>query len=148
VDPSGQIAIIPILLGGWALVELGLTAADILNLFQTALDPCSTALDLTLAAGFVGIGFVSPGGGYAQSDELIDILRQRRLDVSNLDRVVRHARRSTEGGVSQVIKLVDRVTGETQLVFHEVTDAAGRILHRDLKAVRDGVGRLWRLIVP
>jgi hypothetical protein len=67
--PIGQIAIIPILIGGWALVELGLSAADIANLFKTALDPCSTALDLTLAAGFVGIGFVSPGGGYAQSDE-------------------------------------------------------------------------------
>jgi hypothetical protein len=58
-------------MAGWALTELGLTAADVFNLFKTVIDPCSTAGDIALAAGFVGLAVVTPGGGYASSDELI-----------------------------------------------------------------------------
>jgi RHS repeat-associated protein len=144
VDPSGQIAIIPIVLGGWALAELGLAAADFLNLFDTVIDPCSTAGDIALAAGLVGLSVVTPGGGYASADELVQIARQRRLDVSALERVVVSSSRSTEGGHRQIVRLVDSVTGQTQAIYHEVTDAAGRILHRDLKTIRDKAGYLWR----
>jgi RHS repeat-associated protein len=62
VDPNGELAFIPILIGAWALTELGLTALDVIDLVNTLLDPCSTGTELGLAAAFVGLSLVSPGG--------------------------------------------------------------------------------------
>jgi len=70
IDPNGQLPIIPIIAGIWALAELGMSAYDAYDTGKTILDPDKTAGEKWLAGGLFMAGVVFPGGGYSQLDNL------------------------------------------------------------------------------
>lgn len=61
IDPTGQI--VPILLGAWALIELGLSLADIIAAIDVLNDPCRSLTDKLVAVGLAALGILGPGGG-------------------------------------------------------------------------------------
>ncbi len=61
-DPDGEI--IPLLVAGWAAAEIGLSAYDAYNAYQTVNDPNATQLQRNLALGGFVAGLYAPGGGY------------------------------------------------------------------------------------
>lgn len=61
-DPEGEI--VPLLLAGWAAAEIGLSAYDAYNAYQTANDPGATQLEKSVAVGGFVAGLYAPGGGY------------------------------------------------------------------------------------
>ena len=64
----------------------------------------------------------------------------RGEDFSLLNKRVMSSRASTEGGTSMVYRYSDELG--TKYLLHEVTDARGYIIHRDLDAVRISSGQL------
>jgi RHS repeat-associated protein len=64
VDPDGKIAVPAILLGAWAVYEVGSQIYDAYTLGATLTDPNATTGDKALAAVGFGIGVIAPGGGY------------------------------------------------------------------------------------
>ncbi|MCK5147777.1 RHS repeat-associated core domain-containing protein [bacterium] len=64
VDPGGDLAFIPILLGAWAIAEFGLSVWDIFDAGRTLLDPCASWGDkgITTLGAFAGL--ILPGGGW------------------------------------------------------------------------------------
>lgn len=61
-DPEGEI--VPLLLAGWAAIEIGLSAYDAYNAYQTVNDPNASSLEKSVSVtGFVA-GLAAPGGGY------------------------------------------------------------------------------------
>ena len=70
VDPDGRIPIVPILVAGWALAEVGLSAYDVYDAVSTALDPDATTGQKLFSAGAALAGVVLPGGGYSAVDDL------------------------------------------------------------------------------
>lgn len=62
--------IVPLLIAGWALIELGLSAYDIYEAGATVLDDNASGVDKTLAVGGVVIGMLLPGGGYGTASKL------------------------------------------------------------------------------
>jgi len=67
-DPSGEF--IPLLLLGWAAIELGLTIWDGYDTVRTVTDDCATAEDKALALSLFAVGLVAPGGGYGKADDV------------------------------------------------------------------------------
>ncbi|HEX2058445.1 MAG TPA: RHS repeat-associated core domain-containing protein [Actinomycetota bacterium] len=63
VDPSGEFAFIPILLGAWAVIEIGLSIADALSTASTLADPCASGTEKLLSGGLFVLGIFAPGGG-------------------------------------------------------------------------------------
>lgn len=62
-DPEGEI--VPLVIAGvWAVAELGLTAYDAYNAYQTANDPNATNLQKSVAVSGFAAGLIAPGGGY------------------------------------------------------------------------------------
>jgi len=72
-------------------------------------------------------------GNYYASKATIDKIGKieaKGVDFSKLDSKVMSLRASTEGGMSRVIKYSDG--NGIKFIIHEVTDAKGNIIHRDL----------------
>ena len=64
IDPDGELPIVPILLGAWAIAELALSAYDAYDAGKTLLDPnASNTEKLAVGGGFI-LGLFAPGGGY------------------------------------------------------------------------------------
>ena len=74
VDPDGRIPIVPFLVAGWALAELGLSAYDVYDAVSTALDPDATTGQKLFSAGGALAGVVLPGGGYSAVDNVAESL--------------------------------------------------------------------------
>ncbi len=87
VDPDGRIAIVPVLVAGWALAELGLSAYDVYDAVSTALDPDATTGQKLFSAGGALAGVVLPGGGYSAVDDLAQV--GKSVITSSDNRVVR-----------------------------------------------------------
>lgn len=82
-------------------------------------------------------------GNYYAPKATIDEIGQieaKGVDFSDLSRKQISSRSSTEGGFSKVYNYSDQ--SGVKFVVHEVTDAAGNILHRDFDAVRIQSGQL------
>ena len=67
-------------------------------------------------------------------------IEARGDDFSLLNKKNMSSRASAEGGTSIVYKYSDELG--TKYLIHEVTDARGYIIHRDLDAVRISSGQL------
>lgn len=86
IDPRGNIVILPILVGVWAVTELGLSVSDAVSTIQTLLDSCSSTSDKLLSASLFFAGVVGPGGGYstaakafnAEQDALIQLAKEAK----------------------------------------------------------------------
>lgn len=63
VDPTGEI--IPLLLAGWAAIELGLSISDLISTIDTLADPCASLGEKVLSGSLFALGVVGPGGGYS-----------------------------------------------------------------------------------
>jgi RHS repeat-associated protein len=63
-DPSGHLAFIPILLGAWAIAEVGMTLYGAYDAARTFMDPCASGWDKALAAAGTAADLLLPGGGY------------------------------------------------------------------------------------
>ncbi len=68
IDPSGEI--VPVLLGIWAAVEIGLAISDAYSTGQTLADPCASFGEKALSGGLFILGAVAPGGGYSTTARL------------------------------------------------------------------------------
>jgi hypothetical protein len=82
-------------------------------------------------------------GNYYAPKNVIDEIGQIEasgVDFSKLKSNVMSSRVSTEGGFSQVIRYTDN--DGTKFIIHEVSDNAGKVLHRDFDAVRIQSGQL------
>ncbi|ACL76494.1 peptidoglycan-binding domain-containing protein [Ruminiclostridium cellulolyticum] len=82
-------------------------------------------------------------GTYYSPKTTIDRIGQieaKGVDFSKFQKKVISSRTSTEGGSSSVIRYSD--SNGTSFVIHEVTDASGKLLHRDFDAVRIESGQL------
>ncbi len=64
VDPDGKLPIVPIVLGVWALVEIGLSAYDAYETGRTITDPEASSSEKLIAGGGFILGLFAPGGGY------------------------------------------------------------------------------------
>jgi RHS repeat-associated protein len=69
VDPDGEVAIVPILLGIWAVVEVALSAYDAYDTANTVLSPETSSEEKGIAVGLFAVGMVAPGGGYSKIDD-------------------------------------------------------------------------------
>lgn len=67
-DPSGKI--VPILVGIWAVAEIGLAIYDTYDTASTIMDPCAGTGDKIFAGGLWVAGAILPGGGYSQLDNV------------------------------------------------------------------------------
>lgn len=61
-DPSGHI--VPVLVGIWALIEIGLSIYDAYDTGKTLMDPCAGTDEKVASAGMFVAGFFLPGGAY------------------------------------------------------------------------------------
>jgi hypothetical protein len=61
-------------------------------------------------------------------------IEAKGVNFDKLTKVLQSSRKSTEGGFSNVYKYSDKQG--TRFIIHELTDAAGELLHRDFDAVR------------
>ncbi len=82
------------------------------------------------------------GQYYAPKDVIdkIGIIEARGINFSDFAKKALSTRTSTEGGFSTVYSYSD--SSGVRFVIHEVTDAAGNILHRDFDAVRIASGQI------
>ncbi len=93
-DPSGEF--VPLLLLGWAAIELGLSIWDGYDVVRTVSDPCASAEDKALAASLFSIGLVAPGGGYGKADDVArflnkhisDALTERGWTAGSIDNII------------------------------------------------------------
>jgi hypothetical protein len=65
-DPDGEI--VPLLIGAWALAEIGLSAYDIYSTVNTIIDPNVPLSEKLTSGGLTMAGFALPGGGYGKAD--------------------------------------------------------------------------------
>ena len=82
-------------------------------------------------------------GTYYSPKATIDKIGQieaKGVDFSKFQKKIISSRPSTEGGSSNVIRYSD--SNGTTFVIHEVTDASGKLIHRDFDAVRIESGQL------
>ena len=61
-DPEGEI--VPLIIGAWALAEIGLSAYDIYSTGSTLFDENATLAEKLSSTGLTVAGFALPGGGY------------------------------------------------------------------------------------
>lgn len=74
-DPEGEI--VPLILAAWAVAEIGLTAYDAYNAYQTVNDPNASELDKSIALAGFAAGVIGPGGGYgAASKQVMQLYKQ------------------------------------------------------------------------
>jgi hypothetical protein len=67
ISPSGEI--VPLLLGAWALAEIGLTTYDVYSTSETLLDKDATFGEKFRSTSFTVAGLALPGGGYGKADD-------------------------------------------------------------------------------
>lgn len=72
IDPDGRLPIIPVILGVWAVVEIGLTAYDVYDAGKTLADPNASTTKKATSVGGALLGVVVPGGGYSYADDLAE----------------------------------------------------------------------------
>ena len=65
VDPSGEVPLlIPVALGVWAVVEVGMSIYDMYDTYKVLVDPCKSGAEKAMAVGLFAAGLVGPGAGY------------------------------------------------------------------------------------
>lgn len=73
IDPTGEFAFIPFVLGAWAVVEVVSTAYDVYDAVSTLLDECASAGEKAKSVAFALFGVFGPGGGYGAADEALGL---------------------------------------------------------------------------
>ena len=68
IDPSGRI--VPFLIAGWAVIEVGLAVYDAWDTLSTLIDPCATRGAKAAAGALFLAGVFLPGGGYSKIDDV------------------------------------------------------------------------------
>ncbi|MCP3996969.1 MAG: hypothetical protein GY722_18195 [bacterium] len=61
IDPDGQIAVIALIAGTWAVIEIATTIYDAYDAGKTLRDPCASALEKSLSTGGFAAGIWTPG---------------------------------------------------------------------------------------
>lgn len=72
VDPTGEVAFIPLVLAAWAVVEVGFAIADAISTASTLADPCVSVSNKLMSGGLFIVGALAPGGGYSTGWRLGD----------------------------------------------------------------------------
>ncbi len=116
-DPSGEF--VPLLLLGWAAIELGLSIWDGYDVVRTVSDPCASAEDKALAASLFSIGLVAPGGGYGKADDVAKFLDskitkqlgKRGWSPERIDNI-------TNGGAFTTIKSRNKANGNPATAYY------------------------------
>lgn len=70
-DPSGMCPWCVV--GGWALIEVGLSLWDAYDAYTTFNDDCAGGGSKLAAGGLFLFGLFAPGGGYGAADEFVDL---------------------------------------------------------------------------
>ena len=101
-DPSGEI--VPLLLGAWAVIEVGLAVYDAYDTARTILDPCKSGTEKLIAGGLFVAGALLPGGGYSKADDVYDVAKRACCFVAG-------TQVKTEDGLRNIedIKLGDKL---------------------------------------
>lgn len=138
-DPEGEI--VPLLLGAWALAEIGLTAYDVYSTGETLLDEDATFGEKLRSTSFTIAGLALPGGGYGKAGSKIfssgaSNLNQARVVMSqagkssvlqkaNLTLSSHSAQRMLERGIN--IKSVEKTVskGEKFTYYHDGAKKTG-----------------------
>jgi RHS repeat-associated protein len=89
-DPDGNVAVIPVLLIAWAVVETGLAIYDVYTAGTTIVDPGSTNLEKSLAVGGLALSIILPGGGYGTIGKQI-ATKTLRFTESGIQHSWKHA---------------------------------------------------------
>ena len=91
-DPSGHIA--PLVVAGmaWAAAELGLTAYDGYDAYQTVNDPNATDADKAIAVGGFTAGIFGPGGGYSTAGKTL----KSAVDSSWTSKIIGNAQKTKD----------------------------------------------------
>ncbi|MEZ4713145.1 MAG: RHS repeat-associated core domain-containing protein [Caldilineaceae bacterium] len=118
IDPSGKI--VPLLLGAWALIEIGLSIADAVSTAQTLADPCASFNEKALASGLFILGIFAPGGGYSTAARAPKLLNppikmtkkglQHVLDRHTYSGISKYAKRSKFSPGENVEELIQSAT--------------------------------------
>jgi RHS repeat-associated protein len=86
IDPDGQLPIIPIIMGIWAVGELAVSAYDAYSTAKTLADPKATTKEKLASGGGFIIGLFTPGGGYGtaakQGVKMIDNVAKEAVEIS------------------------------------------------------------------
>jgi RHS repeat-associated protein len=77
---------------------------------------------------------------YVESKILTDIAKKRGYNYDGMLKVLERIKPSREGGKSWID--LYKKGGETKAVIHQVTDKAGKIIHRDFDSIRNGAGQM------
>ncbi len=77
-DPSGEFAIVPVLLVAWAVAEIGLTASDANDFANTMQDPNANVCDKAWSGALLAAGLIGPGGGYGKGAKVIQNILDTR----------------------------------------------------------------------
>jgi RHS repeat-associated protein len=95
IDPQGKPVIIPILVGIWAVAEVGLSVSDAVSTAQTLADPCASDLEKSSSLALFAGGLAAPGGGYSTAARQIRrwFRRISRKFADRLDQVWRRVQR-------------------------------------------------------
>lgn len=62
----------------WAVAEAGLSASDLLGFLRDLLDPCLSNAEKTMSGVALAAGFIGPGGGYGEIDDVLRRIPGRR----------------------------------------------------------------------
>lgn len=102
MGPSGRIAWVPILLGAWAIYEIGSAILDAYTTASTLLDPCASFEDKAVTSGLFVLGAAAPGGGYATiGKQALSQYGKRRL-AKDLAGIPRSAQPVAQGGSAKI----------------------------------------------
>ncbi len=64
IDPTGEIAFVPVLGALWGAAEFAISAYDFYDAAHTLADPCASSRDKLLSATGAALGIFTVGGGY------------------------------------------------------------------------------------
>jgi hypothetical protein len=62
--------IVPLILGAWAVLEIGLTIYDVYDVTTTLANPNATTVQKLTSVGGAAAGIFLPGGGYSAADDV------------------------------------------------------------------------------
>jgi RHS repeat-associated protein len=118
-DPDGRC---PVCLAVWAVIEIGLTVYDGVEVARTFLDPNASNLEKGAVLGGFGLGLAAPGGGYGVIGKFIakqltskttnvvnKVLKNTSVTSTTSKGGIKTTQRSDSGGVKEANKKFDKM---------------------------------------
>jgi hypothetical protein len=118
--------------GIWAAAELGLSAYDIYDFFNTVTDSCATTRDKMISAAGLGAGVFLPGAGYGIGLKTIkngDLIHREYKTASGIVEILGEAR--VRGDVLKIkdIAIYPKGADKLQLSPKEINDIKNQLIN-------------------